>query len=162
MSDRFINVFSLTPNLHTAGCPIIVEAGALLKDTETGNMIAQLKMKNIGEETIVSCKVSLKAFENNGAEVEGVKDYSYLDLSAAAGEEFGGKTPMGGLKINIIEHILKGDPNAPSYVHDDWTDTMVRIADPFFVDFNCEGCILDQSVLDRFEKAFDKNKKIGG
>ena len=94
MSDRFINVFSLTPNLHTAGCPIIVEAGALLKDTETGNMIAQLKMKNIGEETIVSCKVSLKAFENNGAEVEGVKDYSYLDLSAAAGEEFGGKTPV--------------------------------------------------------------------
>lgn len=77
-------------------------------------------------------------------------------------EKFGGKTPIDGIKITIIEHILKADPNAVSYVHDDWTDTMVRAADPFFVDFNCEGCILDQSVLDRFEKAFNKNKKIGG
>lgn len=67
-------------------------------------------------------------------------------------EEFGGKTPMGGIKISIIEHVLKGDPNGVSYVHDDWTDTMVRIADPFFVDFNVEGCILAASTL----------KKIGG
>ena len=67
-------------------------------------------------------------------------------------QEFGGKTPMGGIKISIIEHVLKGDPNAVSYVHDDWTDTMVRVADPFFVDFNVEGCILAPSTL----------KKIGG
>ena len=67
-------------------------------------------------------------------------------------QEFGGKTPMGGIKISIIEHVLKGDPNGVSYVHDDWTDTMVRIADPFFVDFNVEGCILASSTL----------KKIGG
>lgn len=67
-------------------------------------------------------------------------------------DKFGGKTPVGGIKIEIIEHVLKGDPNATSYVHDDWTDTMVRIADPFFVDFNVEGCILAPSTL----------KKIGG
>lgn len=94
MAERFVNVFKLAPNLHTKGCPIIVEAGALLKDTETGNMIAQLKMKNIGEKAIVSCKVSLNAYENNGTEIEGVKDYSYLDLNVATGDEFGGKTPI--------------------------------------------------------------------
>ena len=46
MAERFTKVFSLTPNLYAKGCPIIIEAGALQKDTETGNLIAQLKMKD--------------------------------------------------------------------------------------------------------------------
>lgn len=94
MSERFTNVFSLASNLYTKGCPIIIEAGALLKDTETGNMLAQLKMKNIGERPISSCKVSIRAYENNGTEIEGVKDFSYLDLLANTGDEFGSKIPI--------------------------------------------------------------------
>ena len=94
MANRFQKLFSLMPNLYSEGCPIIIEAGALQKDTETGNIIAQIKMKNIGDIPITSCKVSLKAFENNGDEVEGVPEFSYLDLNVGRGCEFGTKVPV--------------------------------------------------------------------
>lgn len=94
MANRFQRLFSLTPNIFTKGCPIIIEAGALQKDTESGATIAQIKMRNIGEKAIASCKLSVKAFENNGDEVEGVSDFSYLDLNAARGAEFGTKVPI--------------------------------------------------------------------
>lgn len=67
-------------------------------------------------------------------------------------EEFGGKTPMGGIQIEIKEHLLKADPNAVSYVHDDWTDSMVRMAEPLWLDFNVEGCILARGTV----------RKLGG
>jgi len=94
MANRFQRLFSLTPNIYTKGCPIIIEAGALQKDTESGATIAQIKMRNIGEKAIASCKLSVKAFENNGDEVEGVSDFSYLDLNAVRGTEFGTKVPI--------------------------------------------------------------------
>ena len=94
MADRFQRLFTLTPNLYIEGCPVIIEAGALLKDTESGSVLAQVKMRNIGEEVVSSCRVSIKAFATNGDEVEGVSDFSYLDLNAGRGREFGSKTPV--------------------------------------------------------------------
>ena len=94
MSERFSKVFSLAPNLYAKGCPLLIVAGALQKDTETGKILAQLKMKNIGDKDITSCKISLRASENNGHDVEGVKGLSYLDLNVKPGDEFGSKTPV--------------------------------------------------------------------
>ncbi|MBR4395583.1 MAG: tetratricopeptide repeat protein [Eubacteriaceae bacterium] len=73
---------------------MMIEAGALLKDTLNNKVLAQVKMKNIGGKTVSSCKVSIKAYENNSNEVEGVSDFSYLDVNAKAGESFGNKTPV--------------------------------------------------------------------
>lgn len=64
-------------------------------------------------------------------------------------EELGGKTPMGGIEIKIYEHMLKADPNAVAYVHDDWTDSMVKMAEPFWLDFNVEGCILAKGTVNK-------------
>lgn len=94
MADRFQRLYSLTPNLYIEGCPVLIEAGALQKDTESGAILAQIKMQNIGEKAIASCKISLNAYENNGDEVEGVSSFSYLDLNAEPGMFFGGKTPV--------------------------------------------------------------------
>jgi len=94
MADRFQRLFTLTPNLYSKDCPVMIEAGALQKDTLSNKVLTQIKMKNISDKTISSCKVSIKAYENNGSEVEGVSDFSYLDLDARPGETFGSKTPI--------------------------------------------------------------------
>ena len=126
MAERFVKVFTLTPNLYSIGCPIVIEAGALQKDTETGNLIAQLKMKNIGDKDIASCKVSLRARENNGHEVEGVKDFSYLDLNARPGDEFGSKTPIflpeaTARSFSVtVEEIVFADNSVSSTTYSEW------------------------------------------
>lgn len=94
MAERFQKLFSLTPNQFADGCPIAVEAGALQKDNESGAVLAQIKMRNLGETPITSCKVSLKAYENNGNKVEDIESFAYLDLNAERGKEFGSKTPI--------------------------------------------------------------------
>ena len=94
MSERFQKLYTIKPNLYSEGCPVIIKAGALHKDIESGAIIAQVKMLNIGEKSITSCKVSVRAYENNGDEVEGVKVFSYLDINVGIGSEFGSKVPI--------------------------------------------------------------------
>ena len=36
MSERYSKVFALSENLYATGSPIIIEAGALQKDNQTG------------------------------------------------------------------------------------------------------------------------------
>ena len=52
MSERYIKVFAGKENLYLEGAPVIILASALLKDTQTGKMLAQLKLQNISEKSI--------------------------------------------------------------------------------------------------------------
>ena len=81
MEERYQELCRLTPNLYFYGSPVIIEAGALLKDTLNDNVLAQLKIRNLINKRLISCKVSVRAFENNGNELEGVDSYTYLDLN---------------------------------------------------------------------------------
>ena len=49
MSERYVKVFTCDENLYSENAPVIIRAGALLKDTETGRMIAQLKLQSISK-----------------------------------------------------------------------------------------------------------------
>ncbi len=94
MAERFENKYNTPENLYVEGSPVLICAGALLKDTVTGKMLVQLKMRNIGTNMISAVKVKIKAFEPNGAEIEGVEEYQFIDLNAAHADEFGQKTPI--------------------------------------------------------------------
>lgn len=89
MAERFEKLFTLPKNLYSEGAPVIVKAGALLKDTETGSVIVQLKYHSVSTMLIKALKVAISAYDVTGEEVEGVKDYQYLDLNIRNGEEFG-------------------------------------------------------------------------
>lgn len=93
MSERYKKLFVLPENLHTEDAPVVIMAGALLKDNQTGRVLAQLKLKNVSEETIKSVKVSIQAFGKSGAEAKEIH-YEYADISVKSGEEFGSKTPI--------------------------------------------------------------------
>ncbi len=93
MSERYTKLFSLPESLYTEGAPIVIAAGVLLEDNQTDKILAQLKLKNISEETIKSVKVSIQAFGKFGTEIKEVH-YEYVNLSAKSGDEFGSKSPI--------------------------------------------------------------------
>lgn len=94
MSERYSKLFALPENLHTSGSPIVIVAGALLKDTQIGNVIAQLKFKNISPKNIKALIVRIRAKDISGVDVEGVDNFQYLDLNVYRDSEFGAKTPI--------------------------------------------------------------------
>lgn len=115
MAERFEKRYSLPENLYIKGSPVVISAGALLKDTVTEKMLVQLKLRNIGTNMISAVKVKIKAFEPNGAEIEGVDEYQYVDLNAGHGDEFGQKTPIylpnnstRRFEVGVTEVVLRG------------------------------------------------------
>lgn len=89
MSERFDCLYKLPNNLYSNGSPVIISAGSLLKDTVTGNIVAQLKFRSVSTDIIKALKISLSAYDISGAEIQGVDSYQYLDLSIHNGQEFG-------------------------------------------------------------------------
>ena len=90
MTNRFERLYQLPENQYIKDSPIILAAGVLLKDTETGSIIAQLKFQSVSVKLIKAVKVSLAAYDISGAEIQGVSDYQYLELNVSNGQEFGG------------------------------------------------------------------------
>lgn len=91
MSERYSRLYTAPANLYTAGSPVVIAAGALLKDNQTGGVLAQLKFLNIQGKKIKALKVALEAFDIEGKPLEGVAEYQYLDFDAARDAEFGQK-----------------------------------------------------------------------
>ena len=89
MAERFEKLFSLPPNLYSKGSPVIISAGSLLKDTETGKIVVQIKFHSVSFTPIKALKIDIAAYDVSGKEIEGVNDYQYLDLKINNGEEFG-------------------------------------------------------------------------
>ena len=94
MSERYSKLFSLPENLYTEGSPVIIAAGALLKDNSTGKLLVQLKFRNISDCVINAVKVKINAFDPAGTVLKGVESFSYLDLSVGKDGEFGQKKPI--------------------------------------------------------------------
>lgn len=94
MSERYTRLFSLPENLGQDGCPVLISAGALLKDNNTGKVLAQLKMRNISERIIRSVKVKINAYDTAGIALKGVETFSYLDLTVGRDREFGSQIPI--------------------------------------------------------------------
>ena len=91
MAERYTRLSSLPENQYAIGSPVLIAAGALLKDNQTGKALAQVKFKNISDKQIKAIKISVSAFDISGKELEGVAEYQYLDLTAARTAEFGHK-----------------------------------------------------------------------
>jgi len=89
MAERFEKLYVLPSDLYSEGSPIIISAGSLLKDTETGKIIAQIKYHSISSMTIKALKIKVAAYDISGVEIEGVDEYQYLDLNVKQGQDFG-------------------------------------------------------------------------
>lgn len=94
MAERYTRVFAQQGQFYCPGSPVVIEAGALLKDNQTGKIIAQVKFKNISTKAIHALTVKIHAKDVKGADVEGIESFQYLDLNVRRDEEFGAKTPI--------------------------------------------------------------------
>lgn len=94
MSERYSRVFTLSENLYCIGSPVIIAAGTLLKDNQTGRVVAQLKLRSISPKAIKAVKVRLHLLDTSGTPIGNPVDFDYLDLSAERDAEFGQKTPI--------------------------------------------------------------------
>lgn len=87
--ERYTSLYRLPKNQYTAGSPVLLAAGTLLKDSQTGAVLAQLKMQSLSTEPIRAVMVAVDAADISGAPLEGVSEYQYLDLSVRRDEAFG-------------------------------------------------------------------------
>ena len=94
MSERYSKLFALSENLYSAGAPVVIAAGALQKDNQTGKVFAQLKIRNIQDKVIKAATVKITPFDTVGKPLGGTVDYQYLDLAAGRDTDFGQKTAV--------------------------------------------------------------------
>ena len=94
MSERFTRFFALPEALYAEGSPLLIEAGALLRDSQNGRLIAQLKLKNLGEKAVQAAKIRLWTVSALGDAAPEPVEYTYLDLKAAHGTAFGSQKPI--------------------------------------------------------------------
>lgn len=87
--ERYTSLYRLPPNQYAAGSPVLLAAGTLLKDSQTGAVLAQLKMQSLSVKWIRAVMVAVDASDVSGAPLEGVAEYQYLDLSVRRDEAFG-------------------------------------------------------------------------
>lgn len=94
MSERYTRLNTLPKNMYIDGAPVLIAAGALLKDNQNGNVLVQLKLQNLNQAQLVACKVSVRTYEPGGEELPCVESYAYLDLLVSCGEYFGTQNPI--------------------------------------------------------------------
>ena len=94
MSERYSRLFLLSENLYTEGAPVIIAAGTLLKDNQTGGILAQLKLQNISTKDIKAVKAEISPLDTVGNPLGEPVEKQYLDLSVARNMTFGQKAPI--------------------------------------------------------------------
>lgn len=87
--ERYTSLYWLPKNQYTAGSPVLLAAGTLLKDSQTGAVLAQLKMQSLSAKPIRAVMVAVDASDVSGAPLEGVSEYQYLDLTVRRDDTFG-------------------------------------------------------------------------
>ena len=93
MSERYSRIYSLAENLYSEGAPVVIRAGALLKDNDNGGILAQLKINNIINKEIKLVKVAI-TYQDSLERPLGELLYEYIDLSVTRGVDFGAKNPI--------------------------------------------------------------------
>lgn len=154
MLERYTRVFLLENQLYTEGSPIIICAGALLKDNVEDRIVAQLKFRNISSKLIKAIIVELIGYDTWGNCVGEKVRFQYLDLYAKQGDEFGAKIP-----IILNSNIRMFSVNVISVAFDNgsWSST---------VDFEplpkatLLSKVINEDNLEFYKFMFGKDKEI--
>lgn len=165
MSERYGKLFSLEENLYTEGSPVIIAAGALLKDNQTGKIIAQLKIQNIVPKKIKAATVCIQPLDTVGNPLGDTVTYQYLDLCADRDSEFGQKTPIAlpnaatrSFQAFVIEVIFVDNTTWTQEIHP-WESLKrvqtlsvlrdIELEKQFRMDYgwNCANLLLEQKDL---------------
>ena len=90
MAERYSRLFSLPEDLYAPGAPLVIAAGALLMDSQTGQVVAQLKLRSISPKTIHTVRVLVIGSSADGEELCR-EEHVYEGLHASRDSLFGAK-----------------------------------------------------------------------
>lgn len=90
MKDRYLRRFTLPERLYTASSPVVLAAGALLEDTKTPRLVAQLKWKSVDSRPVASLTAAVRCPEADGKETV----FTYSSLHVLRGQTFGTYTAV--------------------------------------------------------------------
>ena len=94
MAERYSRLYSLSERLYTNGAPVVIAAGALLKDSATGKILVQLKLHSISTKKIKAVTVEIIPKDVTGNPLGNSIEYQYLDLAVIRNRDFAQKTPI--------------------------------------------------------------------
>lgn len=94
MSERYATLYRCTVPQAQTNAPIILTAGVLLGDKQTGSVLAQIKLQNISEKTISAVYASLMCVDAMNMAIDSAVDARYLDLNVKPGEYFADRQPI--------------------------------------------------------------------
>ena len=94
MSERYLKLFSLEENLYIPGSPVLIAVGALLKDTQTGRILGQLKLQSISDQSIKAATVALVPLNTVDNPLGEPVSYQYLDLKVTRDAYWGSQDPI--------------------------------------------------------------------
>ena len=94
MSERYSKIFLLPENLYTQKAPLLIAAGAMLKDNQTGKILAQLKFQSISDKIIKAITVRIIPKDTIGQPIGEAVDYQYLDLMIERDATYGQREPV--------------------------------------------------------------------
>ena len=94
MSGRYERLFMFDSALCQECAPVLIAAGALLKDTANGSVLAQIKLRSLTEQVIKAAAVEIVPFSIAGEQLGDRIPFQYLDLHVRRDEDFGQKTPV--------------------------------------------------------------------
>lgn len=91
MDQEFTKLYHLPKNLYLPGAPVLIAAGALLRYNYTGQVLLQLKFRNLVTQRISAMRVTVTSCDQNGQALGDVWDFQYLNLSSVScrNAEFG-------------------------------------------------------------------------
>ena len=121
-ADRYTRLFTLPSDLYTAGSPLVIAAGALLKDTQTGRVLAQLKLSSISDQRIRAVKLRVIGYDVSQA-VLCEEEHQYLDLDVKRDTLFGAKEaillPSSAVRSFTAELLAVYFTDGTSYLYED-------------------------------------------
>lgn len=94
MSERYTRLLSLPENLYSEGAPVVIAAGALLKDNQADKVLVQLKLRSISAKRIKAVTVHILMKDIAGKELGTPVEHQYLDIRANRNEDFAQKVPV--------------------------------------------------------------------
>lgn len=94
MSKLYSKVYELEKNIYVEGAPVIISAGALLKNNQNGSMLSQLKITNLSSKKIMAATISITAKSVTDSILGEPIRFQYLDLSIDRNGQFGTQTPI--------------------------------------------------------------------
>ena len=93
MAARFKTIIKQTNVFYQKGAPLLLEAHAVYEDDDKGQLIAQLKWRNLTHQAVQAVNVTIQCKDSFGAALE-TTGYQYMDVSAAPQGIFGTQNPI--------------------------------------------------------------------